>query len=481
MKRIAFQSALMIFLFAGAAWGQGVLLVVNPPHPVPLPRPIPRPPSPPPMTYKIKELDYHAKITDQVAQVAVTQTFVNTGSRQMEVSFVFPVPYDGAIDRMTFMVDGKEYDAKLLDAKEARKTYEEHVRKSQDPALLEWLGYGMFKTSVFPVPPGAERKVSLKFSQLLRKDGKLTDLIIPLSTAKYTSSPVEKLSIHAAIETTHEMKDVYSPTHAVSIERPDSKHAVVKLEAKDTIPTNDFRLLFDSADGKLGASVISYRPDKDDEGFFLLLASPEIKAAGDERPAKTVIFVVDRSGSMSGKKIEQAKEALKFVLNNLRTGDTFNIVAYDSTVESFRPELQKYDDETRKAALGFVEGLFAGGSTNIDGALSTALGMIKDESRPNFILFLTDGIPTVGEKNEAKIAANARQKNKLRTRLSNFGVGYDVNSRVLDRLIRDNYGQSEYVRPDENIESHVSRVYGKLGAPVMTSVAVKVDIEGASE
>ena len=112
------------------------------------------------MSYKIKELEYHAKINDQVAQVSVTQSFVNTGSRQMEVSFIFPVPYDGAIDRMTFMVDGKEYDAKLLDAKEARKAYEEYVRRCQDPALLEWVGWGMFKTSVFPVPPGAERRVS---------------------------------------------------------------------------------------------------------------------------------------------------------------------------------------------------------------------------------------------------------------------------------------------------------------------------------
>jgi Ca-activated chloride channel homolog len=481
MKRISFWAALAFLLSAGTALGQGVLIVVNPPHPVPLPRPIPTPRPQPPMSYKIKELDYQAKISDQVAQVAVTQSFVNTGSRQMEVSFVFPVPYDGAIDRMTFMIDGKEYDAKLLDAKEARKAYEEYVRRSQDPALLEWVGYGMFKTSVFPVPPGAERKVTLKFSQLLRKDGRLTDLIIPLSTAKYTSSPVEKLTIRAAIETTHELKNVYSPTHAVNVERPDSKHAVVKIEAKDAVPTTDFRLLFDTEDGKLGASVVSYRPAGDDEGFFLLLASPEIKAASDERPAKTVVFVVDRSGSMSGKKIEQAKEALKFVLNNLRQGDTFNIVAYDSTVESFRPELQRFDDETRKAALGFVEGLYAGGSTNIDGALATALGMIKDESRPNFVLFLTDGLPTVGEKNEAKIAANAKQNNKLRTRMINFGVGYDVNSRLLDRLSRENYGQSEYVRPDEDIEAHVSSVYKKLGAPVMTNVAVKVDIEGASE
>jgi uncharacterized protein YegL len=478
MKRVSLLAALAVVLTATAAFGQGVLVVINPPHPIPLPRPRP---TPPPMSYKIKELDYHAKIVDQVAQVQVTQSFVNTGSAPMEVAFVFPIPYDGAIDRMTFMVDGKEYDAKILLAKEARKIYESYVRRNQDPALLEWVGSGMFQTSVFPVPPGAERKVTLKFSQLLRKDRQLTDLLIPLSTAKYTSSPVEKLSIDVAIETNQELKSVYSPTHAINVQRPDNKHAVVKFEATNTVPTTDFRLLFDTADGKLGASLISYRPDAGDDGFFLLLASPEIKAATDERAAKTVIFVVDRSGSMSGKKIEQAKEALKFVLNNLRQGDTFNIVAYDSNVESFRPELQKYDDETRKAALGFVEGLFAGGSTNIDGALTTALGMIKGDARPNFLLFLTDGLPTVGERNEAKIAANAKGNNKLRTRMINFGVGYDVNSRLLDRLSRDNYGQSEYVRPDESIEAHVSKLYGKMGAPVMTNAAVKFDIEGASE
>src|SRR5262245_21665078 len=487
MKRITLAALALLLLGSmalvpAAVFGQGVLIVIDPPHPVPLPRPIPRPrpAPPPPMSYKIKELDYHAKVVDQVAQVQVTQSFVNTGSAQMEVAFVFPIPYDGAIDRMTFMVDGKEYDAKLLQKDDARRIYEGYVRRNQDPALLEWVGYGMFQTSVFPVPPGAERKVTLKFSQLLRKDQKLTDLMIPLSTAKYTSSPIEKLAIAASIESTHEIKSVYSPTHAVNVQRPDNKHAVVKFEATNTVPTTDFRLLYDVHDGSLGASVISYRPDTSDEGYFLLLASPEIKDS-DYRPAKTVIFVVDRSGSMSGKKIEQAKESLKFVLNNLRQGDTFNIVAYDSNVESFRPELQKYDEETRKAALGFVDGIYAGGSTNIDGALTTALAMIKDDSRPNFVFFLTDGLPTAGETNEAKIAAKTLQNNLVRARLINLGVGYDVNSRLLDRLARDNFGQSGYVRPDENIEAHVSRLYNKMSAPVMTNVTVKVDIEGGSD
>jgi len=482
MKRLLTKGLgllVLMQLLAASAMAQGVLVVVNTREPVPLPRPIvrPRPRPQPPMSYKIKELGVHARIVDQVARVQVSQTFVNTGSRQMEVSFVFPLPYDGAVDRLTFLVDGKEYPAKLLPAEEARSIYEGYVRRNQDPALLEWVGTGMFKTSVFPVPPGAERKVTLRYSQLLRKDHGLTDFLFPLGTAKYTSAPVEKVEINASIESSIEIKSIYSPTHSIEIKRPGKNNAVVSYVSKNTVPTSDFRLFFDVAKGKLGANVISYRPDEKEDGYFLLLASPQIKAPDAERLKKNVVCVFDRSGSMSGKKIEQAREALKHVLNNLREGDLFNIVAYDSTVEAFRPEMERYNDDNRKKALGFVEGMYAGGGTNIHGALTTAMGMLKDSSRPNFIIFLTDGQPTMGETNESKIVEDAKKSNQVRARLVSFGVGYDVNSRLLDRLSRANFGQSEYVRPNEDIETQVSRLYNKISSPVLTDVVVHFEFD----
>jgi Ca-activated chloride channel family protein len=309
----------------------------------------------------------------------------------------------------------------------------------------------------------------------------LTDFLFPLSTAKYTDGALDKLSLRVSIESPSDIKNVYSPSHEVEIERPDDRHAVVKLDAKNTVPSEDFRLFYDAEKGDLAASVVSYRPEKDEEGYFLLLATPRIKQSRDdeENAAKTVIFVVDRSGSMSGEKMEQAKEALKFVLNNLRKGDTFNIVAYDSEVETFRPELEKFTDESRTAATGFVNGLYAGGSTNIDGALARTLGLLKDSNRPTYVIFLTDGLPTVGETNEAKIVQRASEANDVRARMFTFGVGYDVNSRLLDKLAREHHGQSEYVRPDDDIEDSVSRLYRRIGAPVMTDVELAVDVEDA--
>jgi len=475
-----------LVLLPASVRAQGVLIDETKDRVVALPRPDiwsgprPRPLPQPVASYKIKSLDIRANVTDQVAKVQLTQSFVNTGSVQMEVSFLFPLPYDGAIDRMTFLVDGKEYEAKLLDAKQARSTYEAIVRRNQDPALLEWMGTGMFKTSVFPVPPGAERKVTLSYTQLCRKDQGLTDFVFPLSTAKYTSKPVETVNVNLSINSASPIKNVYSPSHQVEIKRPDNNRATVSYTGKDEVPAGDFRLVFDTGSKEVGTSVITYRPEGSEDGYLLLLASPEIKAAGETPQPKTVVIVVDRSGSMSGEKIEQAKGAVRFVLNNLRDGDLFNIVTYDSVVESFKSELQRYNDQTRKQALAFVEDIYAGGSTNISGALKSALTQLTDKDRPSYVIFLTDGLPTTGETNEAKIVVGAKEQNQVRARVMAFGVGYDVNSRLLDKLVSQNHGQSEYVRPKENIETRVASLYRKIRSPMMTDVEITFDVEGAT-
>jgi uncharacterized protein YegL len=469
-------AAMLVFGIAAfsvdAVRAQGLLVNVTPDSHSQLPRHYgwrsPRP-SIPVDSYKIKELEVNATLKDQAATVSMTQSFVNTGSRVMEVSFVFPLPPDAAVDRLTLMVDGKELPGKLLNKDEARHRYEEIVRKNQDPALLEWLGGGMFQTSMFPVPAGAERKVNIRYTQLCRQEQGVTDFLFPLSTAKYSTHPVEKVSVNVAIESNEDLKSIYSPTHNVELKR-EKRRATVKYVSTNEVPTGDFRLMFDVGRGKVSARVLSYRPNSKDDGFFLMLANPQIEDADTEKAAKTVVFVVDRSGSMSGEKINQAKSALKFVLSRLREGDLFNIIAYDDQVESFRPELQRFNEENKSKALGFVESIYAGGSTNIDGALTQALKQLKDSDRPNYVLFMTDGLPTAGETNELKIVANAKEHNEARARIIAFGVGYDVNSRMLDKLVRTNFGQSEYVRPNQDIESHVARLFSKMESPVLTDV-----------
>ena len=194
--------------FASVTWAQGFIIHEHDPR-----FRMPRPWHPEHRSYRIKELSVDANIKDQIASTSVTQVFENTGSVPIEATFVFPLPYDGAVDKMTFLVDGREIEAKLLPADQARSIYEGYVRRNQDPALLEWMGNGMFKLSVFPLPVGQTRTVTLRYSQLLRKDQRMTDYVFPMTAAKYTSQPLEKLTLRVAIDATEEIKSIYSPSH----------------------------------------------------------------------------------------------------------------------------------------------------------------------------------------------------------------------------------------------------------------------------
>ena len=423
-------------------------------------------------TYEIREVSIDARIRDQVAEVQVAQTFHNPGSTQIEAEYMFPLPDQAGVQNLVLMVDGRELSGRLLPKDEARRIYEEIVRTKRDPALLEYMGRGLFRTSVFPIPPGADRKVTLRYTQLCRRDRDVVEFLYPLGTQKHSSKPIQKLNLDIRIEGRDPIKSVYCPSHDVAISRPGEREVKASLERRDILPTNDLKLVYTLAEGALGATVLSYRPNPNEDGYFLLLASPEVKPLDAKPLPKTVIFVLDRSGSMAGKKLDQAKNALQSVLNNLRDDDTFNIIAYDDRVEAFKPELQRYSSSSRADAEKFVSNIREGGSTNIDGALKSALAMISDDSRPNYVLFLTDGLPTASETNELKIAENARGANKYHARVFSFGVGFDVNARLLDRLSGGNGGTSEYVRPDEDIESHVGAFYSKMTRPAFAGIGI---------
>ena len=228
-------------------------------------------------SYRVTSLTVDAVLEGQVAQVQISQEFQNTSHRTIEASFVFPIPQDVAIERLTLMVDDKEYEAKLLPREEARSIYEGYIRRNQDPALLEWLGSGMFRTSVFPIPPGQRRMVTIRYSQLCRQYRGLTEWNLPLRNAQYTSKTLQGLKVNLVIKSEQDIKSVYSPTHTLGVQRPSDNLARVNLDLSNIIPSSDLQVFYDVESQSLGASVISYRPDEKEEGYFLMLVSPRVE------------------------------------------------------------------------------------------------------------------------------------------------------------------------------------------------------------
>ncbi len=459
MRPTTLLGALCAVMFAGQAFGQGI--VIDRRQPIPIRG-----------SYVVDAVDIDAQLRQQVATVRVSHTVRNPGSGVIEAEYYLPLPADGAISSLTLMVDGKELPGKLMNKDEARRVYEDIVRRKQDPALLEYMGQGLYKTSVFPIPAGASRTVTLKYTQLCDKDRDTVAFRYPLGTQKVCTKPVKKLMVRLAIESDKPIKAVYSPTHRIGTHRPDDHHATVSYEQHDAIPRDDFVLYHSTQGGDLGATLLSYKPGQTEDGYFVLLASPALPKLDRKPEPKSVVFVIDRSGSMAGKKIEQAREAARFVVNHLNAGDTFNIIAYDDSVEQFRPEMQSLDATTKRDAIAFINNLRDGGSTNIDAALTAAMGTLRDGGRPNYVLFLTDGLPTAGEQDEMKIADRAKAANQIGARLIVFGVGNDVNARLLDRLSHGNGGVSEFVKPNENLEAAVSRFAKRLTSPVLADIAV---------
>ena len=457
--RLPLLAVLSLLALTPKAWSQGFIIDRHIRGPIA-------------QSFEIREVSVDARIRSQVAEVQVSQTFHNPGSFVLESEYLFPLPEEGAIQNFVLMVDGKELPGRLLPKDEARRIYEEVVRSKRDPALLEYMGRGLFRTSVFPIPPGADRKVTLRYTQICPRDRDVVTFAYPFGTQKFTAKPIQRLVLNLRIESGDAIKSIYSPTSEARIDRTGDHDARISFERFNVIPANDFRLLYTLSEGSLGASVLSYRPDRSDDGYFLILASPQVKAPDRKPQPKAVVFVLDRSGSMAGKKIEQARKALEFVLNNLHEQDLFNIVAYDDRVEAFKPKLQQYTPASRTEAVRYIENIREGGATNIDEALQTALDMIRDDARPSYVLFLTDGLPTAGETAEMTISEHCRRANRRHARVFAFGVGFDVNARLLDRISGGNSGTSEYVKPDEDIETHVARFYGKMTSPVLTDIRI---------
>lgn len=425
---------------------------------------------------------YHkveVRVSGQKAHVRVDQEFQNLAPFPLEAEYVFPLPHEAMVSAVTLMADGRPIEGRLLRAEEARRIYDEIVRRQKDPALVEYMGRDFFRASLFPIPPNGVRQLVLEYDHLLRKDGETVELLYPLNTEKFSARPLRDVSVTVDLASQTGLGPIYSPSHDVVVTRPDSKRATATFSARSVRPETDFLLYWSETNAEVGASLLTHWPRGEDRGFFLLLASPTIPdgAASALKP-RHLTLVVDISSSMNEKgKIDQAKSALAQVIGGLNDGDWFNVIAFSTGVNPLWDAAKPFTRETKAEAMKFVDDIRAVGGTNIDLALKTALSEPSKEGLPHVVLFLTDGRPTMGTVNTDEILAGARKaSDNGRARIFVFGVGVDVDAVLLDKLALENHGVPTYVRPNEDIERKLAGLYEKIRYPVLSDI--KVDLAG---
>lgn len=464
------------------------------PLPAILPPPFPQRPVPP---VTVSQVGLQAELDASIATVEVTYTLKNTGPAQGEADFVFPIPSGASVREFALYDGAQKLEARLLDKNEATRVYEEIVRQRRDPALLSYVGQSVLRARVFPVPAGGERRVTLKLVVVLAREGGLSQFTWALA-GPHLPGGIRPGAVTVRL-TARGTSSLYSPTHDLKLTTLESKTPTLIAEWSST--GNEAALsehpelsvyLGRKDERAVALSLLAYNASLPQvatigggiaqSGYFLVTATPNLpKPALKDLPPRRVVLVMDRSGSMQGKKIEQARSALKFAVGKLRPQDHFNIVTFSEKVELFAPEPVLATPENLTRAEAFISEIVADSGTNINDALVTGLKQFPERGSGNRLLFFTDGLPTVGVKEHKAILTNALAACQSRARCFVFGVGYDVDVPFLDRVASKLQGDADYVRPDEDIEVKTSQFVAKTSNAVLENLKVRIEGVRAGE
>jgi len=429
----------------------------------------------------VKEVSVHTEIRDLRVETTVEQVFHNPGSSRLEGTWIFPLPSGARIDSFQMDIDGTMTEAELLSADKARGIYEKIVREMKDPALLEYEGREALKLRIFPIEPRSDKRIRLRYTQLLTEDSGILEHTVTPGTEKFSSTPVGRISVTVDIRSETPIKSLYSPSHEAEIKRTGDHRASLCYEAKNTRPDTPFRIVITRDRKPVGVHLLTHRPDAGEDGYFMILASPG-KTPPAAVQAKDICFVLDTSGSMADGKLDQAIKALRFCLANLNDEDRFEIIPFATEAEPVFGKLVAANEKNRAKAVTAIKALKPIGGTAIGEALEKALATARKtdaaKERPRLVVFLTDGLPTVGETREDPLVELVRTRNTDGLRVFSFGIGHDVNTHLLDRIAEETRAFSQYVSPTEDLELKLSRFYSKIKDPVFTGLEIEFNIPG---
>ncbi|MCY7377090.1 MAG: VWA domain-containing protein [Pyrinomonadaceae bacterium] len=480
----SFFGLAFVCLFANfPVHAQGVIVPIvcdfRPCRPTPRPRPIPLPNALP-----VKSIELDTKINGQVATTHVEQVFRNDTPYTLEGTYFFPIPETASIVEFAIWENGKKLVGEVRSREEARRIYDEIVRRQKDPGLLEYAGKDLFQASIFPIPPNSDKKLELTYTQILKAESGTVAYRYPLGMGRNLWSrsatensnrnlPAQQIgTVSGKIEIVGKeaLRNIYSPSHQLDVKRKGETAASVSFETKGN--DNDFQLFYGLSNNDFGLSLLTYR-EAGKDGYFLLQLSPKDDLSERELVNKDIVFVLDTSGSMAEEgKMEKARAALLFGIRSLREGDRFNVINFAGEEHLMENNLIGANGSGKKRGEDFVNKLTPTGGTNINDSLIAALKQFNASPRPKMLVFMTDGLPTVGESNVEKIVANVNKAKAHDVRLFTFGVGYDVNTTLLDKLAAENSGAADYVEPKEDLEIKVSNFFTKVSAPVLADLQI---------
>ena len=432
--------------------------------------------------------DVRVELASGVLRYEVSETFVNNGGALGEADYIFPLPRNAAFRDLRLMINGELVSGETMSADRARAIYEEIVRSQRDPALVEWFDHGLLRARIFPIAPGERKQVVVRFDVVAERQGDALridyfrgtepqpqpgrPMPTPMPERRGGGSQDTESRSRPASSTfrlryaaSAALGRAYSPTHSLRESRDGAMRVFESSGGGSAITV----LVPRESGSRPAVTVLTHATAADDRYVMFTLSPGEARQVA---AARDVAFVLDVSGSMKGEKMRQAVRAGEALLRTLRPSDFFRIIAFSTDAESFRSGSVAASAANVADAVRYLRDLEAEGSTNIEAALEQAL---DHEARGiPIVLFLTDGLPTVGERSQSRLAQMAADR-RGRARLFTFGLGADVNVALMEELAIEGRGTAQFVRPAESIERVVSLVARRLGTPVITDLRLEAN------
>jgi Ca-activated chloride channel family protein len=432
----------------------------------------------------LENTEVTAQVLGPLASVSVTQRFGNPLHELAEIDYLFPLPHQAAVVHFELRIGERRIEGDLQELEQARAAYAEALQEGRRAGLLEERRPNLFSVRIGNVLRGEHILATMRYQARLGYDDGDYEFVFPMGiTPKFhdsehpgeglgtsaplagTDEPIGPVEITVSVDAGTAAGEPSSPSHPIEMTRLDARRFTVQL-AGHQIPDQDFVLRYPVAREALAAAA--WTAAGEDGDYFMATLLPPAMDEEASPPPREFVFVLDRSGSMSGQPIEQARNALRACLRTLNPEDVFRILLFDNRLEWFRPEPSGVTQEEIDAADAYLAAVNSRGGTRIVGALKEALGLAADPQRSRYLVFLTDGA----------VSAEARALDEVRrtigdARLFTFGIGPSVNRALLAQLARLGRGTAEFLGLDEDIEGAIIRFQDRVSFPVVSKLKMR--------
>ncbi|XP_078365409.1 LOW QUALITY PROTEIN: inter-alpha-trypsin inhibitor heavy chain H4-like [Oculina patagonica] len=423
-----------------------------------------------------------SKISSRFANTLVTSTLENKSPKKQEAKFVVQLSDTAFISNFSMVVNGKHYIGKVKEKDAAKDEYEKAKNDSRNSGLVSSSEQAVRGMDVFViainVAPNSSAEFRLNYQQLLvRRKGDYEQVIsirpkqiVPVLKVVVDIEEPQALSYVDVMKIRKNPSDKATKGNPLAVvTKPSPKSAHIEYS-----PSEDEQRNLGSA-GIDGDFIIRYDvAHGNDAGIIQILGSHFVQyfsPSGLNPLAKNIVFVIDISGSMGGQKIEQTRQAMFTILNQLRTSDSFNIVLFNAGTVQWRSSASLATSDNIQAGRAFVdERVKAGGGTNINDALILGLQLLRNTVNSPVVLFLTDGDPTAGETNTKTIRANVRKANDIEASIFALGFGSSLNFDFLTALSVENGGSSRRIYTGKDAASQLEGFYDEISTPLLLQV-----------